>query len=223
MECFIMKKLCVAAFAAAVLVAPVPASAQDLSLAVRAGTFGPSLGLAARVHDRVNMRIDVPYMTYTHSGVEQVDQFDLAFDTNIRLFTVSALADFHPLGNMLRLTGGAIYNGMEATFTARSANAHTVGAVTYSPEQIGELNGLIEMGSRVAPYIGIGLGSNVRRTGRLGFALDMGVMFNGPPRVTMWGSGMVEPTAEEAPVIEANLDWARYYPGITLGLTYRLF
>jgi hypothetical protein len=199
------------------------AAAQGTALALRAGSFGPSLGLTTSFGGMINARLDAPYFSYSRTDRVVAEDFDIDIDSSVRLFSVSGLVDLHPFRNGLRLSAGAIYNGIEATFTGRSATSQTVRGRTYSPEEIGTLTGHVEMGSKIAPYAGIGFGNPVAFGKRFGFVFDLGVMFQGPPRVIMSGTGMVEPTAQEVPQIEENLDWMKMYPGLSIGLTYRIF
>jgi hypothetical protein len=215
--------LAAAAAAAVVAASSAPLSAQGTAVSLRGGTLGPSLGVTTFVSPKFNVRLDVPYFSYDRNQVERIDDFDLDMDMSIRLFSVSGLVDYHPFGSGFRLTGGAVYNRNEGTLAGRSAKPHTVGQTTYSVEQIGELSGVIEMGSAIAPYLGLGYGNPVALGKGLGFALDLGVMFSGSPKVSMTGTGMVAPTAEESAKIQENMEWLKYYPGISLGLTYKIF
>jgi hypothetical protein len=199
------------------------AAAQSTALSLRAGTFGPSVGVTTAVGGAVNVRLDLPYLTYSHSHDRRVDDFDLRIDAAMRIAMIAGIVDVHPFRNGFRLSGGAMHARNEATFTGRSLGPHTVAETTYSAEEIGELTGVLRMGDGVAPYAGIGFGNAASPGKRFGFVMDIGVLFSGSPRFTMTGTGMVAPTAEEAAKIEANLDWVRVYPGVSVGITYRIF
>jgi hypothetical protein len=200
-----------------------PGVAQGTAVALRGGTLGPSVGVTTAINPRFNVRVDVPYFSYSQSSVQQVEDFDLEVEGSVRLFSVSGLVDMHPFRNGFRLSAGAVLNRNEATFSGRSAGPHTVGRTTYSAEEIGELSGTIELGSAIAPYLGIGFGNPVNAGKGLGLLLDLGIMFSGAPKVTMEGTGMVAPTAEEAPKVQDNLDWVRLYPAVSIGLSYKIF
>jgi hypothetical protein len=205
------------------VVAAGTASAQGTALSLRAGTLGPSIGVTQSLNRTFNLRVDVPYLTVNRTEERMIDDFPLMIDASIRLFSVAGLVDVHPFGGAFRLSAGAAYNDNEATFTGRASRNYTVRGRAFTPDEIGDLTGLIELGSSIAPYLGLGFGNPVALGKRLGMTFDAGVLFSGPPRVTMTGTGMVAPTADEAPKLEQNLDWVRYYPGISLGLTYKLF
>jgi hypothetical protein len=211
------------ACAVAMLIVPTDGEAQGAAIALKAGTFGPSAGFTMGLNSRINVRSDVAYFTYEHSGTYRDQDFDLEYVVPVRLFTVGGIIDLHPFGGGFRISGGAMYNANELTISGRSAGPYTVGGRTYTAEEVGELSGTVGPGTQIAPYVGIGFGNPVGRGKRLGLTMDIGVMMQGPPSVQMTGSGMIAPTADEASKIEANLDWVRYYPGFSIGLTYKLF
>lgn len=218
-----MKPIILSAVVAILAVTASDAGAQGTALSLRAGTFGPSVGVTTSVSRAFNVRLDLPYLKYSHSADRRVDDFDLRIDAEMHLAMIAGVVDVHPFHNGFRLSAGAMYNRNRATFTGRSLGPYTVGGTTYTAEEIGELSGVLRMGDGVAPYAGIGFGNAVSTGKRLGFVMDIGVLFTGRPQFTMTGTGMVAPTADEAAKIEANLDWARFYPGFSLGITYRIF
>jgi hypothetical protein len=208
---------------AMVLLAPAGASAQDAALNVRAGSLGVAGGLTLGVTDRLSVRADVPYFSYERSATEVIEDLTLEYEASADLFGVGGLVDWHPFGNTLRLSGGAYYNTNEVSIIGRSAGDYKVGSVTYKPEDIGELSGVITMGNQVAPYLGLGLGNPVKAGNGFGFTLDLGVLYMGSPKVELAGTEMLEPMSEEGPVIESNLSWAKWYPSVSLGLSVKLF
>lgn len=203
---------------------PAPALlAQNAALNLRAGTLGVAGGLTVGVSSRISARVDVPYFQYTHSSTQTIEDFNMAYDAEASLFGVGGLLDWHPFGNALRLSGGAYYNTNEVSIVGRSAGNYTVGSATYTPEDIGQLTGVVTMGKEIAPYVGIGLGNPVKAGNRVGFTLDLGMMYMGSPKITISGTEMLEPMSEEGPVIESNMAWAKWYPGVSLGVSLKLF
>jgi hypothetical protein len=207
----------------AALASPALLEGQGTAVTLRAGTLGIAGGVTRSINDRFNVRLDVPYFAYSRTTTADLEDMELEYKADVNLFSVGGLVDFFPFRNALRLVAGAVYNDNSTSFRAAPTGPYTVGSVTYSPAQIGHLEGDIQMGSQIAPYVGIGVGNPVSGNKRIGFTMDMGALFSGAPKVTMRGSGMVEPTAENAPQLEENLDWISIYPVISLGLSVRLF
>jgi hypothetical protein len=220
-ERFFMRR-CIAASAAALLLLPAIGQAQSAAVALKVGTFGPSLGVVVGASDKLNVRVDVPFLNFNYVGDEEIDDFAVDISADVKLFSVGAMADFHPFSNGFRVTGGALYNNREVRWAASSPGDQTVGDETYTAAEIGTLYGVVEMGSKIAPYLGIGFGNPLSPNKKLGFVVDLGVLYQGSPKVTMTGTGMIEPTAQEASKVENNLEWAKYYPGLSIGLTYKV-
>lgn len=197
--------------------------AQTAAVNLRAGTTGLAVGATVRVSDRFNARVDIPWLAYSMDGEQVVDDFTLDYTADADFLTFGALVDYHPFAGRFRLSAGAYTGRRDLSFTGRSAGPHTVGNVTYTADQIGGLAGTIGFGSAVAPYLGLGFGNPVAPDKRLGFTADLGILFIGSPTVTMSGDGMIGPTAEDAPVLQDNLDWIYAWPSLTLGLSIRAF
>ena len=97
------------------------------------------------------------------------------------------------------------------------SESYDIGGRIYTPEMLGNLS--VNVGfHKVAPYLGFGLRSvNVKG---LGFTGDIGAFYHGPPSVDLTASSLLEPSTEQAPIIEDNIKWFSFYPVITLGLIY---
>lgn len=198
----------------------VPAQAQ-VAGSLRLGSEGVGVGVTTRIVPTLNGRISGSYFSYGHSGVQSFEQSEIAFEADATLLMVSALADWHPLGGALRLTGGVVYNGTEGQGILAAAEPLEVGNRTYQPEEIGTLTLDVSFGSKIAPYAGIGFGNAVSQ--RVGFLFDLGVIYQGSPSVDIHADGMVTPTMQEAAQIEENISWAKFYPVVSLGVSARLF
>lgn len=202
------------------LAAPPEVSAQRIGASLRAGTGGIGVGLGTQITPTLNGRLDVSYFTYSAEGTEIRDDVSVDWNGEGNLLFISALADWHPFKNSFRLSGGAMYNGLEGSGSAVPADDMEVGSNTYSPQEVGSLDVDISFGSKIAPYLGLGFGNSVTR--RLGFLFDLGVIYAGSPDVDVRATGMLTPTESEAPQLEQNLEWVQWYPILSLGFNVRL-
>lgn len=202
------------------LLSPSSVLAQNLGASFRAGTGGVGVGVATRLMPTLNGRVDVSYFVYSFNGEEELSDVLVEYDGEGELFFISALADWHPFTNGFRLSGGVMYNGLEGRGGAVPSENVEVGNNTYTPDEVGELNATVNFGSKVAPYVGLGFGNAVTR--KVGFLFDLGVIYAGAPNVDIEATGMLTPTAEEAPQMEQNLEWAQWYPIVSLGFNVRL-
>lgn len=203
----------------------VPASAQGVGLSVRAGTLGAGADLSVPLGSRVNVRATANAFAFRHEGVlgeaeTGVEGLDLDYDADLGLGSVGLLADWHPFGNTLRLTAGALYNLNGGGATVRAADAYYSADLdrTFSVERVGTLETRITYDQPVAPYLGLGLGNLAH--GRFGLTVEAGAAYVGPPSVEMTGTGLIGGTAHPANVatLEAGLDSFRFHPVVSVGL-----
>jgi hypothetical protein len=88
------------------------------------------------------------------------------------------------------------------------------------------LNGVVDFKS-TAPYFGVGWGNATN--GRFGLALDLGVVLQGIPQVSLTATGLVssdpnfvQELNREVQELENDISAFKYYPVISLGLSMNL-
>lgn len=204
------------------LILPTLAHAQRTAITVRAGTPGIGGDLAVGLTPHLNARVGASYFRYGHTTTETIDDVDLGIDGNATLFNFSAIVDYFPwTGSGFHLSAGALYNGNVIDASAIANGPYEVGSRTFTAEEIGGLDGEISFNS-LAPYAGLGFGNVTALGSRLGFVVDLGAIYQQSPRVEVTGTGMVGPTAEQAPQLKKNLESFQLFPVLSLGLSYRL-
>jgi hypothetical protein len=199
-----------------------PAYAQRISLTARAGSPGVGGDVAVGLSPHFNARAGLTYFSYNHVTTETIEDVDLGIDATANLFGLSAIVDYYPWKTKsFHLSAGAVYNGNLIEASAVAAGPYEVGSLTFTADDIGGLDGEISFNS-IAPYAGLGFGNATKLGSRLGFLIDLGAIYHQSPRVELTGTGMVSPTAEQAPQLEENLSSFQLVPVISLGLSYRL-
>jgi hypothetical protein len=205
----------------------------EVAIAGKAGTLGAGVELTAGLSPQLNARLGVN--GYSYSDRREVS--DIEYDGEAKLRTGTALLDWHPGGRGFRLTGGAVYN--DTTFEARSlppaSGIYDIGGVPVPASLVGTLDAAAEF-DPVVPYAGLGWGNAVATNKRVGFFIDLGVIFQGKADVTLTPNIPANspinttPGAREALDIllrreEQDLedDAADYdlYPVVSVGLSYR--
>ncbi len=199
----------------------------QVGLGLKAGTLGAGVDLSVPVSaDRFNVRLNGNYFSYSRS-----DEFsDINTDAKLKLNTIGLLADWYPFKGSFRVTAGGYYNGNKIDVTGKphGNGTYTFNNVSYTAQQVGTLTGKAELGSSVAPYVGVGFGNSCGQSKRWSFIADFGVMFTGSPELTLNAYG---PVASDA-TFRANLEAERrkaqddvntvsVYPVIALGVSYR--
>jgi hypothetical protein len=211
--------LCLLALVAGM--SPPAASAQRAAVAARAGTPGIGWEFLVEVSGHIHVRTGASYFTYNRTDETTGEDLDLDVESNARLFSLAALVDLYPwTRGGVRLSGGVLYNGNLGDVSATAVAPYQIGERTFTPEEIGTLDGELSF-STLAPYLGIGFGNLASPKRRVGVALDLGVIYHRRPVVKLGGSGLVAPTAEQAPQVEDNLSSFRFFPVLSIGIGYR--
>jgi len=194
--------------------------AQDWAVALKASTLGGNLEVYRSFGDQFNAHVGISYFGL-QQDLDETD--DYLAKAEVGLMTISALGDFFPFqSSSFRITGGLIFNMNQIDATLTPADEYVVGGDTYTPEDLGDLNANISF-NPVAPYIGLGFGNPTGGESGLGFVFDIGTMYQGVSVVDLTATGLLEPSAAEDQevLIQDNLNWFKWYPIISLGLTYK--
>jgi hypothetical protein len=161
---------------------------------------------------------------------------DVQYDATAKARTGTALLDWHPVANGFRLTGGLVYNGSQVDGSSLTppSGVYRIGGINVPANQVGRLEGRVDFNT-IAPYLGLGWGGPLAANGRLAFAFDLGAFYQGEPKVTLTpilaaGSPIDNPigrallalaVTEEERRAEADLSSYKYYPVVSVGLSYR--
>jgi hypothetical protein len=202
--------------------------AEGVGVYVNGGTTGFGLGLTGAMSEGVTGRLsfDTWKKTITQSNS------DGDYKGDLKLQNISALLDWYPFSGAFRTTLGLVANGNKATLTATpsASGSYTFNGVSYSASQVGSYSGELKFNS-TAPYLGIGWGNPVAKDKTWGFVTDIGVLFQGSPKVSSTvtcGSGVPAGTCTQlqsdvaagAAKLENDLKNYKYWPVISIGLSY---
>ncbi|GBE09657.1 hypothetical protein BMS3Bbin12_01981 [bacterium BMS3Bbin12] len=198
------------------------AAASPVAVTAQAGTLGAGGSVYLALPYHADMRFGGNYFSLSHA----LDSGGVHYDGSVRLQSFTLLADWHPFHGVFRLTGGVAYNDNRFSLTATpSGGTYTINGTPYSPSQVGSLTGVVTF-NRADPYFGIGLG-NPFRGGHWTFGLDLGVLYQGTPKVSLTATG-----AAADPQLASDIDAAtaqvrsdvrkyRWYPVVMFSAGYR--
>jgi hypothetical protein len=204
------------AFIAALLaVSTASVQAQHLSIGARAGTLGPGVEVSTRLGSHVNIRGGAHYFAY--SRADEVRDLEVAVlaESDVTLSSFGVFADVLPFGDVLRVSAGFLWNGNSAVMQITPTEGYTIEGKTFSPERIGSMEASVGHRASIQPYFGLGLGNPM--SGRFTVLFDLGLLYTNSPSLTMSGTGMIAPTATQAPDLEAGFYSFRWYPVAALG------
>lgn len=195
------------------------------ALGLGVGTTGATISGTFNLSESTNIR--AIYASYSDS-LSETDS-GIAYDYEIDLSSFSVLLDWHPFDGGFRVSAGAVSNGNEFKGTAAQGTGNTtVGNQSFSNAQLGTLRAQVDSDG-VVPYLGVGWGNAVGKGSALSFSLDLGVIFQGQPDVTLTTEGtdasilaaVNTQLAVEKAQLESDLDDFKLYPVLNVGVNYR--
>jgi hypothetical protein len=149
----------------------------------------------------------------------------------MELFSGLIVADWHPFGGVFKITGGLLINDNKVSGTGEATPGNvatfTINDTIYNAADVGNLEADISYNT-VAPYLGIGWGNPVSKDSNWTFFCDIGVVFMGSPDVDVRASGVLARDEifmtnleQERRDLADELDSYKYYPVVTLGISYK--
>lgn len=155
---------------------------DDFWLGVKAGTLGLGVEASWRPIPWFDVRAGMNRFDYDDSG----SQSGVNYDGTLTLDTLYATANFRFPLSPFRLTVGGYNNGNEVALVSQDMGTFDIGGLPYDGSDVGTLTSAATF-EDVAPYLGAGFDFTL--AGRLGLALDFGVLWQGEPIVTLVSDG----------------------------------
>ena len=159
------------------------AHAEGAGASVKGGTLGLGAEVSTQVSEKVTARIGFNAYDYKFTGT----QSSVDYDIDLKLQTVSALADWYPWMGTFRTSAGLMYNNNKATLHGvPSAGAtYTVNGNSYAANSaVQSMDGSMSF-KPVAPYLGVGWGNPVAKEKKWGFVVDAGFLYQQSPETSL--------------------------------------
>ena len=161
------------------------AANADFGVGVKAGTLG--IGVYGRWSPIpwFDIRAGINQLDYERSGT----QSGVDYDATLVLDTYFLTANFKFPLSPFRVTAGAFSNGNEFQLVSQDtlgANFN-IGDIQFGPDDVGVLQSTTSF-EKTAPYFGFGFDFEV--FGKVGLNLDLGVLWQGDPIVTLEATGL---------------------------------
>ncbi len=198
------------------------AAARDYGMSVRTGSQGLGVEGAIGLKDWVTLRGGL----YGGGVSYDFEEGGNDYNGDLTVGGLGVLADFFPTHGKFRLTAGMFTNNNEIEFDTTPTSPIELGGSTYSPAEIGRLDGKVDFNSS-APYFGIGWGNTAEGQGRLGFLFDVGALIQGSPELSLVRSstiivpGLDQDIQLELDEIEDDVESLEFWPVISFGLAIR--
>jgi hypothetical protein len=221
-----MKKtmLAGAILTAALLTPLASANAQSFAVGANVGTPGIGVQAAFQASDVLVVRGTLDGLSFGRNETYS----DVRYEGDAKLMTGGLFGDFHPGGGSLFVSGGAYFGKRKLELTARPTSSVEIGDQTFTPAQVGQLNGEAKL-SKVQPFLGVGFDNTFTRESGWGFRAMAGVSFSKRPDVELNASGgtlsndpnfLTRLAQEEAEARDDAEDF-RYFPVVQVGVTRR--
>ncbi len=157
---------------------------SDFGLGVKAGTLGIGVEATWRALPWVDFRAGFNRYDYDDSDT----QAGIPYDATLALDSYYATANLRFPLSPFRLTGGLYGNGNELLLTSAADGTFEIGGIDFNAADVGTLRSVTSFSS-TSPYLGVGYDFTV--LGQVGLNLDLGVLWQGDPEVTLNADGVL--------------------------------
>jgi len=212
--------------------------AEGMAVSAHVSLEGGGVEVTKKISDKFNARI--AYRQYSYQGTDPlatlkqmgniwtdllgISKSDNSYDHNGKQQILSVMADWYPSEEgQSRLSVGLGYNNSNDDIVGRELplGGYNLGTSHYSAAQVGTLKGTLKYNS-LAPYLGFGWGNPVAKNKKWGFVADVGMIYEGSPKVTLSASGtgvsQADVAAERARLEKDTWTWS---PLVSVGLSYQ--
>lgn len=193
---------------------------SNFGIGIKAGTLG--LGLEGRW-------APLPFMDLRLGGnaynLDVNDNYsDVRYKGTLDLQTFYLTANFRFPLSPFRITAGAFANNNEIRLASAEVGDFSIGGDFYTGSEVGTLMSRTTFDS-TAPYLGIGF--DFELFGKAGLDLDLGLLWQGEPQVTLVADGLLagDPSfqaslAREQTDLQDDISDFKAYPVVSLAFVY---
>ena len=123
----------------------------------------------------------IGYNNYDLNLNQTIDGTD--YNANLKLQSLAAIANWHPMGNGFFMSGGAVStdNKLDATATANLQDPILIGDTKITQ---GTVKADIKF-NEVAPYVGIGYRQQANKSQGWGFSYEAGILLQQNPSISL--------------------------------------
>jgi len=198
-----------------------------IGVTAKVGTTGIGADVSIPiVSNWINLRLGYNWLEFRPS----INKAGIDYSADVDLETVPLLVDLHPLHGNFRVTAGVFYNNSEMSLSATPPGSFNIGGLPIPSGSGISLRSTVDWEDEIVPYFGIGWGNAVDDNFMdlpiaIGFSADLGVFYQGSPRVTMSQvAGPAVPQAAldaEAAELEDSFSDFKFFPVATVGIHIR--
>ncbi len=199
------------------------AYSTPVGLSLGLGTIGTGASVTYNIENRYGVRIGANSYEFD----KKISNQGVSFDATIEISGLSAKFDWYPWASRARITAGLMSNTSNVVATPYANNlTMEVNGKEISLSDAGQTEVEVNF-SPVSTYLGIGWGNAGRGEG-LSLFTDLGVVLQGTPDVSLEIEKQSELGLTAADIqeqerrYERELKGLRFYPVVTVGVSYNL-
>lgn len=214
-----------------------PTHAEDMAVSLHGSAQGGGIELTMPLSKEFNGRLAYHEYTYQGSDIKALadqlaflstDLFGITQSNNIynhngKQRLLNLMADWYPdTDSEYRFTFGLGYNNETDDFIGleQITGGYNLGGTNYSAAQVGTLSGTTKY-KGLAPYFGWGWGNPLKKENHWGFNIDMGLLYQGVPDITLTATGTVPAAAVEAERARLVQDALKWFALVSVGVSYQ--
>ncbi len=200
-------------------------AAGNIALGAHISTLGIGPEISLGLSDYFSSKVSVNWGAYDVEG----ETDDVDYDCELELMSGLITAEWFPWAGNFHIDAGLLANGNNFSGKGEpsASGTFTFDGVTYTAAEAGTVKVDIDFDD-IAPYVGLGWGNTVAKNSNITFFVNLGVVFQGEPDVSIKTSGTLANNAQflarveaEKRELEDDLDSFDIYPVIALGLSYK--
>ena len=203
--------------------APVLAQNSPWAIGTTVGSDGAGAEVKYALSPSLVVRARATGLDFSHS--ENSD--GIHYSGKAKFGVGGAYLDWHPFRTGFLFSAGVLGGKREVDLNGMSNGNVNIHGDTYTPAQIGTVYGQAKLPS-TAGFVGLGYDSTFVHRSPIGISFLVGAQLGGSPKVHLTSTGLLATTpqlqtdlAKEEDDIRRDLDFTKYYPAVSLGLTYR--
>jgi len=196
-----------------------------IGVALKTSTNGLGGDVVYNFHDKMNLRLGYETLSLKYSFDFDEESVTYAADVKYKTGSISLLYDYY-LTNYIFVTGGAGINLFHVDFYGEANSSYQFGDIWISKDKIGDFDIDVDPSLKVSPYLGFGFGRTLGLKKKVGFAFEMGGIYQGSPDITIATTGAISPTSNpeqgHAERLGKQISQYSIYPVLRFSLSYKI-
>jgi hypothetical protein len=192
-------------------------------LYIGVSSIGATVGLAQYPTRNIRIKTGPSLFYYSLKADKEHNGRTVNTAVNLAMFDWPVIFEWLPFEKIFSIDAGLVLSFNSIGIVTTPKNARTFGDISVSPQDQGELRTNISY-NNFSPYLGMGLG-NISSENTVNVGLDIGVMYQGAPKVVRTATGMFSVSDGQTKQLEDALVKHTYlsiYPVVSLTVALRI-